>query len=112
MQRNDTVYAGHMLDMACKAADRVQGKTRVEYDADEDLRLVLAHLVQVVGEAARCVSQQTRAAHPEIPWKQIVGIRHRIVHDYMDIDYDILWTVVTRDLPKLIAALEKIVPPK
>ena len=111
MRKDDGVYLGHMLDMARKAAARAAGKTREEYDADEDLRLVIAHLVQTIGEAAARVSQPTRDRHPDIPWKQITGVRHRIVHDYMDVDYDILWEVVTRDLPPLISALEKIAPP-
>ena len=112
MQRDDTVYLGHMLDMACKASARVAGKLRSDYDADEDLRIVLAHLIQIIGEAASRVSQKTRDLNPDIPWKQIVGIRHRIVHDYMDVDYDILWEVVTRDLPPLVGVLERTVPPE
>jgi uncharacterized protein with HEPN domain len=110
MQKDDAVYLGHMLDMARKAVQRVGGKSRPAYDADEDLRLVLAHLVQTIGEAAGRVTPATRSGHPEIPWRHIVGIRHRIVHDYMDVDYDILWQVVTRDLPGLICALEKALP--
>ena len=112
MQKDDTIYLGHMLDMARKAADRVRDRTRAEYDADEDLQMVIAHLVQIIGEAASRVSRQSRAQYTEIPWKRIVGIRHRIVHDYMDVDYDVLWEVATRHLPPLIEALEKIVPPE
>ena len=110
MQRDDNVYLGHMLDMARKAAGKIEGKSRADYDGDEDLRIVIAHLVQTIGEAAARVSDPARASHPEIPWKQITGIRHRIVHDYMDVDYDVLWEVATRDLPRLVAQLEKIVP--
>src|SRR3990172_5473644 len=110
MPRDDGVYLGHMLDTARKAAGRGKGKSRAEYDADEDLRIVLAHLVQTIGEAAARVSTACRDAHPDIPWRQIMGIRHRIVHDYMDVDYDVLWEVATRDLPRLIAQLETIVP--
>ena len=110
MQRDDNVYLGHMLDTARKARIRVEGKSRSDYDGDEDLRIVIAHLVQTIGEAAARVSASMREAHPEIPWKQITGIRHRIVHDYMDIDYDVLWEVATRDLPRLIELLEEIVP--
>ena len=62
-------------------------------------------------EAAARVSGPTRQAHPEIPLRQIIGLRHRIVHDYMDVDYDIVWEVVTRDLPPPIRVLEAIVPP-
>lgn len=112
MQHDDSVYVGHMLDTARLAAERVQGKSRADFDADEDLRIVLAHRVQVIGEAAGRVSQATRDARPEIPWKRIVGMRHRIVHDYMNIDADILWEVATRSLPELIGLLTPLVPPQ
>ena len=111
MPKDDAVYLGHMLDTARKAVARAAGKSRSAYDADEDLRIVLTHLIQTIGEAAARVSRPAREAHPEIPWRQIVGIRHRIVHDYMDVDYDIVWEVITRNLPPLIRALEAIVPP-
>ncbi len=110
MPRDDGIYLGHMLDTARKATKRVAGKSRADYDADEDLRIVVAHLVQTIGEAASRVSAVCREAHPEVPWRQITGVRHRIVHDYMDVDYDVLWEVATRDLPRLIAQLERIVP--
>lgn len=109
MPKDDRVYLCHMLDNALKIKARVQGVSRGQYDADEDLRMVLAHLVQVIGEAAARVSGDMRASHPEIPWKQIVGIRNRIVHDYMDVDYDILWEVTTRDIPVLVNDLQAIV---
>ena len=111
MQRDDTVYLGHMLDTARKAVEKLHGRTRAQFDADEDLRIVLTHRVRIIGQAAARVSQPTRDAHPEVPWKRIVGIRHRIVHDYMNIDADILWEVVTRSLPELIRLLGPIVPP-
>ena len=70
----------------------------------------LAHLVQVIGEAARKVSPEFQSDHPEIPWRQIVGMRHRIVHDYMRMDEDVLWKVVSEDLPALLPHLEKVAP--
>jgi uncharacterized protein with HEPN domain len=106
------VYMGHMLDMARKAVRKARDVSRSRYDADEDIRIILAHLVQSIGEAAAHVSQETRRLHAGIPWKQVIGIRHRIVHDYMDVDYDVVWEVVTRDLPDLIGALESFVRPQ
>ena len=47
----------------------------------------------------------------KIPWKQIIGMRHKVVHDYLQVDFDIVWAVVTADLPPLIADLERFVPP-
>lgn len=110
MQKDDLVYLGHMLDMSRKAVEKIQGQSREGYDDDEDLRIIITHLVQVIGEAASHVSASTRDLHQEIPWKQIVGIRNRLVHEYLEVDYDVLWEVVTRHLPMLIVALEKIVP--
>jgi uncharacterized protein with HEPN domain len=112
MLKNDGLYFGHMLDMARKAVRKTHGIGRDAYDSDENLRLALAHLVQIIGEAARRVSSEGRAAHPEIPWSEITGMRSKIVHDYMNVDEDIVWAVVTQDLPGLVAALEKIIPPE
>jgi uncharacterized protein with HEPN domain len=109
MQHDDDVYLGHMLDTARKAVGKARGRSRTEYDGDENLRLALAHLVQVIGEAARRVSRPVREHHAEIPWDDIVGMRSKIVHDYMNVDEDVVWEVVTEDLPPLIAALERIV---
>jgi uncharacterized protein with HEPN domain len=62
-----------MLDQTRKAVGKVEGKTRADFDTDENLRLALAHLVQTIGEAARRVSEATRTAHGEVPWRQFVG---------------------------------------
>lgn len=82
----DRVYLGHMLDMTRRAVRAIESKTRAQYDQDDILRLGLTHLVQVIGEAARKVSDEFRFQHPEIPWRKIVGMRHRIVHDYMRVE--------------------------
>ncbi len=108
MQRDELAYVGHMLDMSRKALAKLEGKRRHDYDEDENLRLALAHLVQVIGEAARQVSLTFRDAHPEIPWMEIVGMRSKIVHDYLNVDEDVVWEVVTGDLPPLALALERI----
>jgi len=90
MQKDDLVYVGHMLDVARSIVVKTAGKSRAEYDADENLRLALAHLIQTIGEAARRVSDAFQESHPQIPWKNIIGMRHRVIHDYMHVDYDIV----------------------
>src|SRR5712671_2761291 len=111
MSLRDVVYVGHMLDMAKKAVSKTHRLSRGGYDADENLRLALMHLIQVIGEAGRHVSREFSDRHPEIPWADIVGMRHKVVHDYLGVDEDIVWQVVTDDMPKLVAALEPIIPP-
>jgi uncharacterized protein with HEPN domain len=111
MSPRDLVYVGHMLDTAKRAVGKTKGLSRDAYDADENLRLALTHLVQIIGEAGRNVSREFCLAHPEIPWADIIGMRHKVVHDYLGVDEDIIWEVVTVDLPRFVAALEPIVPP-
>jgi len=106
MQHDDGAYLRHMLDMSRKARALADGRSAEQFQRDEVLRLALLHLLQIVGEAANQVSQQFRMANPEIPWDEIVGMRHRVVHDYMGIDEEIVWKTVEDDLPALIRILE------
>jgi uncharacterized protein with HEPN domain len=111
MSPRDLVYVGHMLDQARKAVSKTQDISRETYDADENLRLAVIHLIQTIGEAARQVSREFCNNHPDVRWADIIGMRHKVVHDYLGVDDDIVWQVVIEDLPKLVAALEPIVPP-
>jgi len=110
MKRDDGVYIRQMIDHAGKAVARAERRTRQDVDLDEDFRYVLLHLVQIIGEAARRVSPDFQRAHPEIPWGDVIGIRHKIVHDYMDVNHRILWEVVTLELPGLLAKLIRLSP--
>jgi len=109
MRKDDLVYVGHMLDTARKVARKVRGLSRQQFDDDENLRLALTHLLQVIGEAAARVSGSFCDSHPEIPWKAIVGMRHKVVHDYLNVDEDIVWDTATQEILALVSAMEKIV---
>lgn len=105
MPKSDSVYIQDMLDHANEAVAMVQGMTREEFNGDRKTQLASIHLVQIIGEAARCVSPATRQLDPLIPWHLITGMRHRIVHDYLNIDLNLLWTTLKADLPSLIKQL-------
>jgi len=106
--KNDYVYIGHMIDNANKAISFIAGLNRSDFDQDEQLRLAVTHLLQIVGEAARRVSVEFREAHPEIPWKAIVGMRSKVVHDYFSVDDDVIWDTIKNDLPDLVKELEQL----
>ncbi len=91
MPKDDGVYLGHMLDTAREARELILGIDRHAYQQDRTLKLALAHLIQVLGEAGRRVSDEFQSSHPTIPWEDIIGMRHKIVHDYLSIDEDIVW---------------------
>lgn len=95
----------HLREAGEKAILFSQGKTRRSLDDDEVLRLALTKLVEIVGEAAKQVSAQTRSDHPDVPWSAAARMRDRLVHHYFDIDLDVLWATVTTDLPALLDVL-------
>jgi uncharacterized protein with HEPN domain len=98
-----------MLKHAREAVAFARGKSRADLDAERLLSLALTRLLEIIGEAAGRVPEGVRARHPEIPWPQIVGLRNRLIHGYDSVDLDILWQVVTGDLPPLITSLESII---
>ena len=107
MRNDDRIRLQHMLDAAREAMTFAQGRTRVELNADRMLVLSLVKDIEIIGEAAYQVSPITREQLQEIPWQDITGMRHRLVHAYFDINLDILWKTVQDELPVLIKQLEK-----
>ena len=70
--------------------------------------LALGRLLEILGEAAKNVSEATKDTAPRIPWRQIAGTRDRLIHGYFAIDPDILWAIITDDLPPLIIELQQL----
>lgn len=104
----DDVWLRHMLDAARKVIAFSHGRSRSDLETDEKLALAIVRLLEIVGEAAKQVAADTRTAHPEIPWREIAGTRDRLVHGYFEVDLDVVWSIVTGDLPGLVKSLETI----
>jgi len=109
MPSSDRVRLTHMLDAAREAVGFSESRSREDLDRDRMLCLSLVHLLEIIGEAARGVSAEFRAAHAEIPWRSIAGMRDRLVHGYFDVNLDVVWQTVRQDLPPLIEQLQKCV---
>ena len=105
--REDMDPLRHMLDAARKSVAFAGDRSRADLDAHEMFALALVRLLEVLGEAAKQVSQEFRGSHDGIAWKQIAGTRDRLIHGYFDVDLDIVWAIVTVDLPPLISELEQ-----
>ncbi len=74
----------------------------------EVLNLALTRLIEIIGEAANRVPAEVQEKYPDLPWMQMIGARNRLIHGYDSVDFDILWAIVIRDLPVVIARLEDI----
>ncbi len=110
MNEADQVRLRHMLDAARAAASFVEGKTRADLETDLMFAFALVRAIEIVGEAASRISKEEQQNYPQISWKNITGMRNKIIHDYFDIDYDVVWETVRLRIPELIVELEKIIP--
>ncbi len=108
MKKADTIRLQHMLDAAREAMLFAEGRKREDLNADRMLMHTLIRVVAVIGEAASKVSQEAREQIPGIEWRDVIGMRNRLVHVYFDINLDILWGTIVYDIPRLIEELEKL----
>lgn len=104
----DVVRLQHMRDYASEAVEMGGAVKREELDSHRMLNLALVRLLEVIGEAAAKVTEETRNAHPDLPWSQMTGLRNRLIHGYDAVDFDILWDILKYDLPPLIQRLDEI----
>ena len=108
MKQDDRIRLMHMIDALGHAIRFTEGRSRADLDKDAMLTSALLYQIQIVGEAANNVSQDARDQNPQVPWPVIIGVRHRLVHAYADIDHDILWTTATEAAPALLAQVKSI----
>ena len=106
MRDEDLTRLRHMIQSAEAALRFVAGRTRPDLETDEMLLFAVVRAVEVLGEAASKVTSETRAAHGDIPWSAIVGMRNRLVHAYFEIDLDVVWTAATTEIPALLPRLQ------
>ena len=104
----DITRVRHMLDAGRKAIEFTHGGGRADLDKDEKLALSIVRLLEILGEAANNVSDECQEEFPDIPWRQIAATRNRLIHGYFDVDLDVVWQIVSKDLPALVTQLEAI----
>ena len=112
MQKDDKIRLSHMLSAAREAQAFVRNETRASIKKDRKLILALVKTVEIIGEAASKASAECQKDLPQIPWRNIIGMRNRLIHAYFDVNLDILWKTITEDLDQLISELENILEPE
>ena len=110
MQR-DRASLLDIIEAARLAISYVEGLTKEAFLQSTQLQDSVIRRIEIIGEAARRISLETRAANPGIPWNEMIGIRNLMIHDYDGVDLEIVWQTIQQDLPSLIAQIESLTPP-
>lgn len=112
MLHDDKAHLIDILEAAKLAIGYVTGKSHEDFVSDSQCQDAVIRRVEIIGEAARRVSADTRTKHSELPWDSMMGMRNILIHEYDEVDFDVVWETVQRDLPSLIQKLEKIISSK
>jgi uncharacterized protein with HEPN domain len=109
--RRDDLYLADILE-AAESIRRFLGRLdepgREGFLGDDLVRSAVLQKLSIIGEAAARVGEETKAAHPEVPWKQARGMRNLLVHAYFSVDWDVVFTTATDAVPRLAGQIEKI----
>ncbi len=102
-------YLGHIHKEASYLVHRLTNVTLAEFQADETLQRACTRSPEIIGEATKRVPDEFRRKYQQIDWRAMAGMRDRLIHDYLDVDYDIVWNVLTNKIPPLAIEIERIV---
>ncbi len=106
MRDEDRIRLQHMIEAAADLAQFIAGRTRADLDHDRQLLFAVVRAVEIFGEAASKITAETQTNAARIPWRQIIGMRNRLVHAYFTVDADVVWTTVTQEVPSLVPLLQ------
>jgi uncharacterized protein with HEPN domain len=100
--KRDKAYFFDIAEAARLAVSYVEQTTREEFLSDIKSQDSVIRRLEIIGEAARRISEETRKAYPSLPWKEMIGMRNFLIHDYDDVDIQVVWKTVKKDLPDLL----------
>ena len=104
----DRTYLLDILEAAKLAISYVESKTEEDFFADVQCQDSVIRRLEIIGEAARRISEENRKAHPKLPWREMIGMRNILIHEYDDVDLPIVWKTVESELPSIVAKVEKL----
>jgi uncharacterized protein with HEPN domain len=105
--RDDLVFADDIRAAIARIQSYLDGVDEAAFQESTLIQDAVVRQLEVIGEAARRLSSSFRAAKPDIPWKDLIGMRAKLAHDYMIVDIQVVWDTVQQDLPDLLAKLQR-----
>ncbi|HLC91333.1 MAG TPA: DUF86 domain-containing protein [Candidatus Nanoarchaeia archaeon] len=108
----DMVFIEHILSSIRLIKEHTEGYSKQDFTSSRKTQDAVIRNIEIIGEAAKNVSPQFQKSHPELPWKEMIRTRDKLIHGYFGVDLEIVWDVITHELPALEKVIEEIVVKK
>lgn len=108
MSRSPKDFLRHILDEINYLIAASQNLTKEEFQHDETIKRAFTRSLEIIGEATKNLPEAFRAEHPQIPWRKMAGMRDKLIHDYFGVDYDVVWDVVSSEIPTLFHDIQQL----
>jgi len=102
-------YCEHILAEAEYLTNTSAGTARADFLADETLKRAFVRSLEIIGEAVKQIPDDFRAEYPQVEWRKMAGTRDKLIHDYLGVDYELVWDIVQNKIPGLRSAMEEII---
>ena len=108
MVKDDLAYIEHILDCIRKIKEFTDGLSLKDFSVNELVQDAVIINIEIIGEASKKISSDTKQIYYEIPWKEIAGMRDKLIHDYLGVDFEVVWRTITEDIPTLEKQIKEI----
>ena len=109
MVHADIVYLRHIMDAISRIGEYIQGINEEEFFRNYLVQDGVIRQLEIIGEATKQISQGTREKHRNIPWKDMAGMRDKLIHDYFGVDVEQVWFTASNDIPTLKIEMQEVV---
>jgi uncharacterized protein with HEPN domain len=106
--KDDFSYLEHILLSIMKIKEFTKDLSKADFDSNELVQDAVIRNIEIIGEATKKISQELKSKFKEIPWREMSGMRDKLVHDYMGTDVEVVWKTVTDDIPLIETLINKI----
>lgn len=109
MKKDDNVYLKHILDAIERIQTYVKGKDKEKFMKEDLIQDGVIRQIEIIGEASKNLSKEFRKQYPEVPWKDISGMRDKLIHSYFGVDLEAVWETVNKDIPKVKTKIKEMI---